>query len=112
MSITANIENPADMDEEKFNIPICTEEFYKKFILPIAGKNSLDLLMDWGTMREISSEDMPRFIEQLETYLEKIQPDSLASPDSSAYILERLNFLIAHMNSIFSKRNNATILIG
>lgn len=112
MSITADIDQPIDIFEKNFNIPVMSENLYKNFVLNVALDKNLYLFQNWGIFTAIKSSDFNDFVVQKETLLTCISSSKNVNFDTKEHIIDRLNSLERQMGNIFNRRNDAVILIG
>lgn len=110
MSVYAKAEFPDGA--EIATIPVCPASSFDKFIYPVASKKNLSLVLDWGTMTVIDSQNSEEFINQIRLLIDGIENEAdfrREAKDNLREVLGRLrDFVIENLKSCPS----ATFYIG
>ncbi|WP_162042583.1 hypothetical protein [Undibacterium sp. YM2] len=112
MSVTATVETPLNDQERLFNVPVCTESWFREVIFPIAKAHNLSLIDDWGIFVSIQHENINLFVGELNTLCDCIEQLDNLSTRAKQHTLQRLNILSVETVRMLKTRSDIVVLIG
>ncbi|MFZ6712546.1 hypothetical protein [Undibacterium sp. TC9W] len=112
MSVTATVETPLNDQERLFNVPVCTESWFREVIFPIAKAHNLSLIDDCGNFVGIKHKNIDLFVDELHTLCNCIEQLDNLSAQAKQHTLQRLNILSVETVRMLNTRSDIVILIG
>ncbi|ALV05665.1 hypothetical protein [Roseateles depolymerans] len=109
MSISMFFVSPQTPEEKKFNLPVCTEDVFKRVVLPAAERVGAQYVQLFETGIEILADDTSAISEELRCVANQIEADA---SDATLYILPRLKNLQWELERIFNYCPEAVLYIG
>ncbi|WP_163853380.1 hypothetical protein [Paenibacillus elgii] len=109
MSICAFIQQPVNEYEEKFNIPVATDSFFKECWIPPIEELKLEWVNVFSIGLDMVKEDLPFVMEELAQIKEwaKINLPN----EQQIKIIERIELLEAELPNAF-RREGVVVFIG
>jgi hypothetical protein len=111
MTVTATFEFPGSK-KPLLHAPVCTERFFSETIEPISESLGLNLISNWGTFSEISSDNLEEFKNQLSQLMSTIQSSGEVSEQEKVYAASRLGNLSRLVREIFSEEATTLLFLG
>jgi hypothetical protein len=88
MSVCLFFVNPSNSYERSFNIPIATEDVYRRLWVPKATKLETKLILRFGLGIEIGEEDVPKILSELSLLNADVQQDT--QMEARAHVAQRI----------------------
>ena len=109
MSVSMFYVSPQTNAQKSFNIPVCTEDVFRRVIRPAADRVGARIVPLFEVGFELSSQDAAVVVGELLDVTKQLQADT---SEEAAYALPRLIRLSEEIGEIFKMHPEAVLYIG
>jgi hypothetical protein len=110
MSISLFFVNPSNGYERGFNVPVATEDVYRRMWVPKATKLKLELILMFELGVEIARENFPKIVSELSLLNVDFQRE--AQNEERVQITQRIERLVEELRKVYEENPNARMYIG
>lgn len=109
MSVSMFFVSPQTPEDKAFNLPVCTEDAFRRAVLPAAERAGAQYVQLFETGYELSGADAPALSKELLSVANQLEADS---SEMALYALPRMKKLQTEIERIFKTHPNSVLYIG